>query len=180
MYDDDTQNIIVEGNEAYQKTKNYMKLMIPQHTKKIKKYRDKPPLFYKEKIESKLYEIFGTEVKLTSGGYLVINPTEALVSIDVNSGKSIKQKNVESTALTTNLEAAEEIARQIKLRDLSGLIIIDFIDMLNYGNRRQVERTLKDKCRLDRARIQIGRISYFGLLEMSRQRLREGMVKWDI
>ena len=180
MYDDDTQNIIVEGNEAYQKTKNYMKLMIPQHAKKIKKYRDKTPLFYKEKIESKLYEIFGTEVKLTSGGYLVINPTEALVSIDVNSGKSIKQKNVESTALTTNLEAAEEIARQIKLRDLSGLIIIDFIDMLNYGNRRQVERTLKDKCRLDRARIQIGRISNFGLLEMSRQRLREGMVKWDI
>ena len=180
MYDDDTQNVIVEGNEAYQKTKKYMKLMLPQYSKKIKKYRDKTPLFFKEKIELKLYEIFDTEVKLASGGYLVINPTEALVSIDVNSGKSIKQKNVESTALDTNLEAAEEIARQLKLRDLSGLIIIDFIDMLNYENRRQVERRLKDKCRSDRARIQIGRISSFGILEMSRQRLRESNIKWDI
>jgi len=180
MYDDNTQNIIIEGSDAYQKTKNYMKILMPNHTKKIKKYRDKTPLFVKEKIESKLYEIFETEVKLTSGGYLVINPTEALISIDVNSGKSIRQKNVESTALDTNLEAAEEIARQIKLRDLSGLIIIDFIDMLNYGNRRQVERKLKDKCRSDRARIQIGRISNFGLLEMSRQRLRESNVKWKI
>ena len=121
----------------------------------------------------KLFEIFETEVKLTSGGYLVINPTEALVSIDVNSGKSIKQKNVESTAFDTNIEAAEEIARQIKIRDLSGLIIIDFIDMLNFNNRRQVERKLKEKCRNDGARIQIGRISNFGLLEMSRQRLRK-------
>ena len=180
MYDDDTQNVIVEGNEAYQKTKNYMKLMLPQYAKKIKKYRDKTPLFFKEKIELKLYEIFETEVKLASGGYLVINPTEALVSIDVNSGKSIKQKNVESTALDTNLEAAEEIARQIKLRDLSGLIIIDFIDMLKYENRRKVEKRLKDKCRSDRARIQIGRISSFGILEMSRQRLRESNIKWDI
>jgi len=180
MCDDETQNILVEGNEAYQKTKNYMKLMMPQHSKKIKKYRDKIPLFFKEKIEAKLFEIFETEVKLKSGGYLVINPTEALVSIDVNSGKSIKQKNVESTALDTNLEAAEEISRQIKLRDLSGLIIIDFIDMLNYGNRRQVEKRLKDRCRSDRARIQIGRISNFGLLEMSRQRLRESNVKWDV
>jgi ribonuclease E len=157
-----------------------MKLMLPQYSKNIKKYRDKTPLFFKEKIELKLYEIFDTEVKLASGGYLVINPTEALVSIDVNSGKSIKQKNVESTALDTNLEAAEEIARQLKLRDLSGLIIIDFIDMLNYENRRQVERRLKDKCRSDRARIQIGRISSFGILEMSRQRLRESNIKWDI
>ena len=180
MYDDDTQSIIVEGNEAYQKTKNYMNLMMPQHAKKIKKYRNKISLFFKEKIESKLYEIFETEAKLPSGGYLVINPTEALVSVDVNSGKSIKQKNIESTAFDTNLEAVEEIARQIKLRDLSGLIIIDFIDMLSYGNRRQVERRLKDRCRSDRARIQIGRISNFGLLEMSRQRLRESNVKWDI
>tara|TARA_B100000965_G_scaffold208901_1_gene174529 strand:- start:590 stop:2350 length:1761 start_codon:yes stop_codon:yes gene_type:complete len=180
MYDDETQNIIIEGSDAYQRTKNYMKMLMPNYTKKIKKYRDKIPLFVKEKIEPKLYEIFETEVKLKSGGYLVINPTEALVSIDVNSGKSIKQKNVESTAYDTNLEAAEEIARQIKIRDLSGLIIIDFIDMLNYGNRRQVERKLKDKCRLDRARIQIGRISNFGLLEMSRQRLRESNVKWKI
>jgi ribonuclease E len=180
MYDDETQNIYVEGNEGYQKTKNYMKLMMPSHVKKIKKYRDKISLFSKEKIESKLFQIFETEVKLESGGYLVINPTEALVSIDVNSGKSIKQKNVESTALDTNLEAADEISRQIKIRDLSGLIIIDFIDMLNFGNRRQVEKRLKDNCRSDRARIQIGRISNFGLLEMSRQRLRESSIKWEI
>ena len=180
MYDEKTQSIVVEGNEGYQKTKNYMRLMMPQNVKKIKKYREKTPLFLKEKIELKLYEIFQSKVKLESGGYLVINPTEALVSIDVNSGKSIKQKNVESTALTTNIEAAEEISRQVKLRDLSGLIIIDFIDMLNFGNRRQVERKLKEKCRSDRARIQIGRISNFGLLEMSRQRLRESNVKWHV
>ena len=180
MYDDDTQSIVVEGNEGYQKAKNYMKLMMPKQLKKVKKYRDKVPLFFKENIEKKLFEIFKSEVKLNSGGYLVINPTEALVSIDVNSGKSIKQKNVESTALDTNLEAAEEIARQIKIRDLSGLIIIDFIDMLNFGNRKQVERKLKEKCRNDRARIQIGRISNFGLLEMSRQRLRESNIKWSI
>jgi len=180
MYDDKTQIITIEGNEGYQKAKNYMKLMIPKQSKKIKKYRDKIPLFFKENIEEKLFEIFDTEVKLGSGGYLVINPTEALVSIDVNSGKSIKQKNIENTALDTNLEAAEEIARQIKIRDLSGLIIIDFIDMLNFRNRKQIERRLKEKCRNDRARIQIGRISNFGLLEMSRQRLRESNVKWSI
>ena len=180
MYDEETQNIIVEGNEGYQKTKGYMKLMMPKQLKKVKKYREKTPLFFKENIEKKLFEIFKTEVKLNSGGYLVINPTEALISIDVNSGKSIKQKNVESTALDTNLEAAEEIARQIKIRDLSGLIIIDFIDMLNFGNRKQVERKIKERCRSDRARIQIGRISNFGLLEMSRQRLRESNVKWSI
>ena len=154
--------------------------MMPKQLKKIKKFREKIPLFFRENIEKKLFEIFKSEVKLSSGGYLVINPTEALVSIDINSGKSIKQKNVESTALDTNLEAAEEIARQIKIRDLSGLIIIDFIDMLNFGNRRQVERRLKEKCRNDRARIQIGRISNFGLLEMSRQRLRESNIKWSI
>ncbi len=180
MYDDDTQNIIVEGNEGYQKAKNYMKLMMPKQVKKVKKYREKVPLFFKENVEKKLFEIFKTEVKLSSGGYLVINPTEALVSIDINSGKSIKQKNVESTALDTNLEAAEEIARQIKIRDLSGLIIIDFIDMLSFSNRKQVERRLKERCRNDRARIQIGRISNFGLLEMSRQRLRESNIKWSI
>ncbi len=180
MYDDETQSIIVEGNEGYQKTKNYMKLMMPKQLKKVKKFREKLPLFFKENIERKLFEIFKTEVKLNSGGYLVINPTEALVSIDINSGKSIKQKNVESTALDTNLEAAEEIARQIKIRDLSGLIIIDFIDMLSFNNRKQVERRLKERCRNDRARIQIGRISNFGLLEMSRQRLRESNVKWSI
>ena len=180
MYDENTKNVIVEGNEGYKKAQNFMKMIMPSHVKKIKKYRGKLPLFIEENIEQKLNQIFESEIKLNSGGYLVINPTEALVSIDVNSGSSIKQKNVESTALDTNLEAAEEIARQIKIRDLSGLIIIDFIDMLGYGNRRLVERRLKEKCRSDRARIQIGRISNFGLLEMSRQRLRESAVKWKV
>jgi ribonuclease E len=180
MYDESTNNIIIEGNEGYKKAQNFMKMMMPSHVKKIKKYRGKTPLFIEEGIEQKLNQIFDSEIKLNSGGYLVINPTEALVSIDINSGSSIKQKNVESTALDTNLEAAEEIARQIKIRDLSGLIIIDFIDMLSYGNRRLVEKRLKEKCRSDRARIQIGRISNFGLLEMSRQRLRESAVKWKV
>ena len=180
MYDENTKNIIVEGNEGYKKTQNFMKMMMPSHVKKIKKYRGKTPLFIEVGIEQKLNQIYDSEIKLSSGGYLVINPTEALISIDINSGSSIKQKNVENTALDTNLEAADEIARQIKIRDLSGLIIIDFIDMLNFGNRRLVERRLKEKCRSDRARIQIGRISNFGLLEMSRQRLRESAVKWRV
>jgi ribonuclease E len=180
MYDDNTKSIIIEGNEGYKKAQNFMKMIMPSNVKKIKKYRGKIPLFIEEGIEQKLNQIFDSEIKLNSGGYLVINPTEALVSIDINSGSSIKQKNVESTALDTNLEAADEIARQIKIRDLSGLIIIDFIDMLSYGNRRLVERRLKEKCRSDRARIQIGRISNFGLLEMSRQRLRESAVKWEV
>ena len=180
MYDEETNNIIVEGNEGYKKAQSFMKLMMPSNVKKVKKYRGKQPLFIEEGIEEKLNQIFDSEIKLNSGGYLVINPTEALVSIDINSGSSIKQKNVESTAVDTNLEAAEEIARQIKIRDLSGLIIIDFIDMINFGNRRLIERKLKEKCRSDRARIQIGRISNFGLLEMSRQRLRESAVKWKI
>ena len=180
MYDEDTKNVIVEGNEGYKKAQNFMKMMMPSHVKKIKKYRGKIPLFIEEGIEQKLNQIFESEIKLNSGGYLVINPTEALVSIDINSGSSIKQKNVESTALDTNIEAADEIARQIKIRDLSGLIIIDFIDMLSFGNRKIVERRLKERCRSDRARIQIGRISNFGLLEMSRQRLRESAVKWKI
>ena len=180
IYDENTKNVIIEGNEGYKKAQNYMKMMMPSHVKKIKKYRGKISLFIEEGIEQRLNQIFESEVKLNSGGYIVINPTEALVSIDINSGSSIKQKNVESTALDTNLEAAEEIARQIKIRDLSGLIIIDFIDMLSYGNRKMVERKLKENCRSDRARIQIGKISMFGLLEMSRQRLRESAVKWKI
>ena len=180
MYDENTKSIVIEGNEGYKKAQNFMKMLMPSQVKKIKKYRGKTPLFFEEGIEQKLNQIFDTEIKLSSGGYLVINPTEALVSIDINSGSSIKQKNVEGTALDTNLEAAEEIARQIKIRDLSGLIIIDFIDMLSYGNRKMVERRLKEKCRSDRARIQIGRISNFGLLEMSRQRLRESAVKWKV
>jgi ribonuclease E len=180
MFDENTKSIVVEGNEGYKKAQNFMKMIMPSHVKKIKKYRGKIPLFIEENIEHKLNQIFESEIKLNSGGYLVINPTEALVSIDINSGSSIKQKNVESTALDTNLEAADEIARQIRIRDLSGLIIIDFIDMLSYGNRRMIERRLKEKCRSDRARIQIGRISNFGLLEMSRQRLRESAVKWRV
>ena len=180
MFDENTQNIVVEGNEGYKKAQSFMKTMMPSSVKKVKKYRGKIPLFIQENIEQKLNQIFDSEIKLKSGGYLVINPTEALVSIDINSGSSIKGKNVESTALDTNIEAAEEIARQIKIRDLSGLIIIDFIDMISYGNRRLVEKKLKEKCRSDRARIQIGRISNFGLLEMSRQRLRESAIKWRV
>jgi ribonuclease E len=180
MYDDDTKDIIIEGNEGYKKAQNFMKTMMPSCVKKIKKYRGKVPLFIEEGIEQKLNQIFDSEIKLVSGGYLVINPTEALVSIDINSGSSIKGKNVESTAFDTNLEAADEIARQIKIRDLSGLIVIDFIDMLSYGNRRLVEKRLKEKCRSDRARIQLGKISTFGLLEMSRQRLRESAIKWKV
>ncbi len=180
MFDDNTQNIIVEGTDGYKKAQSFMKTMMPSSVKKVKKYRGKIPLFIEENIEQKLNQIFDSEIKLKSGGYIVINPTEALVSIDINSGSSIRGKNVESTALDTNIEAAEEIARQIKIRDLSGLIIIDFIDMLSYGNRRLVEKKLKEKCRSDRARIQIGRISTFGLLEMSRQRLRESAIKWKV
>ena len=157
-----------------------MKFFMPENVKKIKKYRGKIPLFHEAGIEKKLNGIFEPTVKLTSGGYLVINPTEALVSIDINSGQSIKETNIEKTALKTNLEAAEELSRQIKIRDLSGLIVIDFIDMNNFYNRRIVERKLKEKLKDDRARIQFGRISNFGLLEMTRQRLRESSIKWNM
>ena len=180
IYDDETKNIIIEGNDAYKKAKNFMKLIMPKNVKYIKKYIGKIPLFYKENIESKLNQIYNSSIKLQSGGYLVINPTEALVSIDINSGSATKEINIERTALATNLEAAEEISRQIKIRDLSGLIIIDFIDMINFNNRRTVERCLKEKLKNDRARVQIGRISNFGLMEMSRQRLRESSIKWEI
>jgi ribonuclease E len=150
-----------------------------KNLKKIKKYRGKIPLFHDANIEKELNNIFEPTVKLKSGGYLVINPTEALVSIDINSGQSTKQINIEKTALNTNLEAAEEIANQIKLRDLSGLIVIDFIYMMNFYNRRTVEKKMRESIKRDRARIQIGRISSFGLLEMTRQRLREGSIKWE-
>jgi ribonuclease E len=178
-YDNDTKNIYIEGNEAYQKAKKFMKELMPKNVKNIKKYRGKIPLFHDANIEKELNNIYEPTVKLKSGGYLVINPTEALVSIDINSGQSTKQINIEKTALNTNLEAAEEIAHQIKLRDLSGLIVIDFIDMMNFYNRRTVEKKMRDSIRKDRARIQIGRISNFGLLEMTRQRLREGSIKWE-
>ena len=178
-YGNDTKNIYIEGNEAYQKAKKFMKELSPKNVKNIKKYRGKIPLFHDANIEKELNNIFEPTVKLKSGGYLVINPTEALVSIDINSGQSTKQTNIEKTALNTNLEAAEEIAHQIKLRDLSGLIVIDFIDMINFYNRRTVEKKMRESIRKDRARIQIGKISNFGLLEMTRQRLRSGSIKWE-
>ena len=178
-YDNETKNVYIEGNEAYQKAKKFMKELMPKSVKNIKKYRGKIPLFHDANIEKELNNIYEPTVKLKSGGYLVLNPTEALVSIDINSGQSTKQINIEKTALNTNLEAAEEIAHQIKLRDLSGLIVIDFIDMMNFYNRRTVEKKLKESIRKDRARIQVGRISNFGLLEMTRQRLREGSIKWE-
>ena len=179
IYDNDTKYIHVEGNDGYQKAKAFMKQFMPRNSKYVKKYRGKIPLFHSVGIEKDLGKIFEPIVKLKSGGYLVINPTEALVAIDVNSGQSTKQINIEKTALNTNVEAAEEIARQIKIRDLSGLIVIDFIDMINFHNRKTVERKIKDKLKLDRARIQVGRISNFGLLEMTRQRLKESSIKWE-
>ena len=156
-----------------------MKELVPKNVKFIKKYKGKIPLFHDVGIEKQLNNIFDASVKLKSGGYIVINPTEALVSIDINSGQSTKASNIEKTALNTNLEAAEEIAKQLKIRDLSGLIVIDFIDMLNFYNRKLVEKKMRESIKKDRARIQTGRISNFGLLEMSRQRLREGSVIWE-
>ena len=180
MYDNQTNNVIVDGNEGYQKAKSFMKFLTPENVKKVKKYRGKIPLFHDVGIEKNLNLIFDSTIKLESGGYIVINPTEALVSIDINSGQSIKEANIEKTALKTNLEAAEEISRQIKIRDLSGLIVIDFIDMISFHNKKIVERKLRGKLKDDRARIQFGRIGNFGLLEMSRQRLRESSVKWNM
>ena len=178
-YDNETNNVYIDGNDAYQKAKKFMKELMPKNLKNIKKYKGKIPLFHDANIEKELNNIFEPTVKLKSGGYLVINPTEALVAIDINSGQSTKQINIEKTALNTNLEAAEEISRQLKLRDLSGLIVIDFIDMVNFYNRRTVEKKMKESIKQDRARIQIGKISNFGLLEMTRQRLKEGSIRWE-
>jgi len=180
IYDNQTNNVIVDGNAGYQKAKSFMKFFTPDSVKKVKKYRGKIPLFHDVGIEKNLNLIFDSTIKLESGGYIVINPTEALVSIDINSGQSIKEANIEKTALKTNLEAAEEISRQIKIRDLSGLIVIDFIDMISFHNKKIVERKLRGKLKDDRARIQFGRIGNFGLLEMTRQRLRESSVKWNM
>jgi ribonuclease E len=179
IYDNDTSSIIIDGNDGYQKAKLFIKELIPKSVKFLKKHKGKIPLFHEAGIEKELNNIFDPVVKLKSGGYLVINPTEALVAIDINSGQSIKASNIEKTALNTNLEAAEEIAKQIKIRDLSGLIVIDFIDMMNFFNRRLVEKKMREVIKKDRARIQIGKISTFGLLEMTRQRLREGSIKWE-
>ena len=179
IYDNDTTTIFIDGNEGYQKAKIFIKELIPKSAKFLKKHKGKIPLFHEAGIEKELNDIFDPVVKLKSGGYLVINPTEALVAIDINSGQSIKASNIEKTALNTNLEAAEEIAKQIKIRDLSGLIVIDFIDMMNFFNRRLVEKKMREVIKKDRARIQVGKISTFGLLEMTRQRLRESSIKWE-
>ena len=173
MYNSDIEEILVQGDIAFKSCKNYMKALMPSHTKKIHQYSDPNILlFQKYKIDSQLSNIFKPTVNLSSGGYLVINHTEALVAVDVNSGKATKERSIENTALKTNIEAAEEFARQAKLRDLSGLIVIDFIDMEEYKNRSIVEKKLRESLKKDRARIQIGDISSFGLLELSRQRLR--------
>ncbi len=178
FFSSEISEVIIDGNSGFDKAKKYAEIIAKEQVKKIKKYRGKVPLFHSYGIEKYLNEIFEPRINLKSGGYLIIQPTEALVSIDINSGKSTKERNIEKTALTTNVEAAIEIARQAKLRDLAGLIVIDFIDMENYSNRRLVEKKLKEALRTDKARTQVGKISNFGLLEMTRQRLRESSIQW--
>ena len=177
LYTRDIEQILIEGDEGYKTAKTFMKTMIPSHAARVKPYRDRIPLFVRYQIESQLDSMYGPELQLKSGGYLVINPTEALVAIDVNSGRATRERTIEETALKTNLEAAEEVARQLRLRDLAGLIVIDFIDMDENRNQRAVERKLKEAMRVDRARIRMGRISPFGLMELSRQRLRPSLVE---
>ncbi len=178
VYTKEMKDILVEGKESFKETKKYMSQLLPSCAKFVKQYKSKEPIFSKYKVENEIIKMFNPEVKLRSGGYLVINPTEALVAIDVNSGGATKERNIEKTALKTNLEAAVEIAKQIKIRDLSGLIVIDFIDMYEMRNNRQVEKKVKELVRRDRARTQVSRISQFGLLEMSRQRLRQSFIEW--
>ncbi len=180
FYSKDIDSIIVDGDKAFEAAKKYAKKISSAHVKNVVKYKGKIPIFHHYNIEKYLNSIFEPRIELKSGGYIIISPTEALVSIDINSGRSTRERNVEKTALTNNLEAAEEIARQVKLRDLAGLIVIDFIDMENYSNKRLVERKLRESLKNDKARIQFGRISNFGLLEMTRQRLRESSIKWEI
>jgi ribonuclease E len=177
LYNKDIDEVLVSGDEGYREAKDFMRMLMPSHAKAVKSYKDPTPLFAAFGIEAQLDAMFSTQVSLKSGGYLVINPTEALVSIDVNSGRSTREHNIEDTALKTNLEAADEVARQLRLRDLAGLIVIDFIDMEENRNNRAVEKRLKEALKTDRARIQIGRISAFGLLEMSRQRMRTGVLE---
>ncbi len=177
LYNKDIDEVLVAGDNAYREAKDFMKMIMPSHAKNVKPYGEEQPLFSKYGVENQLDQMFSPTVTLPSGGYIVINPTEALVSIDVNSGRSTKEHNIEDTALQTNLEAAEEVARQLRLRDLAGLIVIDFIDMMENRSNRAVERKLKDCLKDDRARIQVGRISHFGLMEMSRQRIRFGVVE---
>jgi ribonuclease E len=177
LYNKDIDEVLVSGDEGYREAKDFMRMLMPSHAKAVKAYKEATPLFAAFGIEAQLDAMFSTQVSLKSGGYLVINPTEALVSIDVNSGRSTREHNIEDTALKTNLEAADEVARQLRLRDLAGLIVIDFIDMEENRNNRAVEKRLKEALKTDRARIQIGRISAFGLLEMSRQRMRTGVLE---
>ncbi|MAK80868.1 Rne/Rng family ribonuclease [Phenylobacterium sp.] len=177
LYDKDIEGVFVEGEAGFKEARDFMRMLMPSQTKKVQAYRDPEPLFVKYKVEDHLSQIYSPVVPLRSGGYLVINQTEALVAVDVNSGKSTRERNIEATALKTNLEAAEETARQLRLRDLAGLIVIDFIDMDESKNNRAVEKKLKDALKDDRARIQMGKISGFGLMEISRQRRRTGVLE---
>ena len=178
LYARDVDEVLVEGDEGYRIAKDFMKMLMPSHAKRVQPYKDQGvPLFHRFQVESQLDAMLNPVVQLKSGGYIVINPTEALVAIDVNSGRSTRERNIEETAYKTNLEAAEELARQLRLRDLAGLIVVDFIDMEDHRNQGAVERKIKEAMRNDRARLQIGRISPFGLLEMSRQRLRPSLVE---
>jgi len=178
LYNREIEEILVEGNDAYTAAKKLMRMMMPSHAKRVQPYRDEViPLYHRYQVETQLESMHSPDVQLKSGGYIVINPTEALVAIDVNSGRSTRERNIEETAFKTNLEAASEVARQLRLRDLSGLIVIDFIDMEVSRNQRAVERRLKESVKTDRARIQLGRISNFGLFELSRQRMRPSIVE---
>ena len=177
IYNREIEEVIVEGEDGYKSAKQFMKLLMPSHARRVKQYSDPVPLFQRYGAEDQLKAMYDPMVQLKSGGYLVINPTEALVSIDINSGRSTKEHNIEQTALHTNLEAAREIARQLRLRDMAGLVVIDFIDQEHHSNTRKVEKAMKEALKNDRARIQVGRISSFGLMEMSRQRLRTGVLE---
>jgi len=177
LYSKDIDQVLIEGDGAYREAKDFMRMLMPSHAKNVQPYKDREPIFQKHSIDMQLDAMFSETVTLKSGGYLVINQTEALVAIDVNSGRATKERNIEATALKTNLEAAAEAARQFRLRDLAGLIVIDFIDMDENRNNRAVEKKLKEALKSDRARIQVGRISHFGLLEMSRQRMRAGIIE---
>ena len=177
LYNNDIDEIIVDGERGYEAAKAYMTMLMPTHVKRVKQYKNKMPLYARYQVENHLGGMFNPTVQLKSGGYIVIGVTEALVAVDVNSGKATKESSIEKTALKTNLEAADEVARQLRLRDLAGLIVIDFIDMEERRNNIAVEKRMKDKLKSDRARIQVGRISGFGLMEMSRQRLRPGMLE---
>ena len=177
IYNREIEEVVVEGEQGYKSAKAFMKLLMPSHARRVKAYSDPVPLFQRYGAEDQLKAMYDPMVQLKSGGYLIINPTEALVSIDINSGRSTKEHGIEQTALHTNLEAAREIARQLRLRDMAGLVVIDFIDMEQHSNTRKVERAMKDALKTDRARIQVGRISSFGLMEMSRQRLRTGVLE---